>query len=330
MNQSDQTIFSGIVKELDETNEANCAVKVSKILELLAKLAREHWLRRGKEDLWHASQKIWLDLRELAAFHARKTDPDVLSTYNWVRTKASPELRDLIFLAEVASHSAKADFQQKARVELKRLLLESRAKSSPVYGAIEIIHELLPRQSRPTRVPDPQPTFEFFDAPDHDLPTLTRRRGFGQSDLGVLSVQIGFPEPPDLHELLLEVHRGDEGAIFRILEKFDSTDSPRVKNSCVEALRLIGGCVVSQELSARVSANPLYAQCLVLCALDGLASQPYRPPSDQGETLSLQHETVRTVLNRLLEFEPHSEDLLAIRASAISGVQRHKEECGAR
>jgi hypothetical protein len=318
MNQSDLAIFSDIINELDATAESNCPFQLLKIVELLGKLAREHWLQKDKGDLWQATQNIWLDLREQVSLYARRADPRASPIY--MGSKVNPELRDLVFLAEVAAHGTRD--RQRAHIELERLLRKSGAESSPVYRTIEIIHELLPCEARPTKVLELRPVFKMFDVQDHDLPTLTRRRVFGQSAPGVLSFQVGFREPPELDDLLIEVHRGNEGAIFRILEMFDSKDSPRVRNSCVEALRLIGGCVVSQELSARVATNPLYAQCLVLCALDGLASQPYRPPSDESETLSLQRHTVRTVLNRLLEFEPHSEDLKAIRASAIEGVER--------
>ncbi len=334
MTKSDEAIFINIISELDASTENTCALQIRKVQEQLVKLARNHWLSKGKEDLWHRAHSVWKDLENRIDQKARDADPDSRLTRDYFRAKDYLEITDLGFLAELFIQGSLMEQQQNV-VDFERLLLAAKAERSPVYLAILHFNELLGLTPRPNIPIERPPLFEIVPDSDYDLPTLTSRRsGLGSSDAGILSVQVSFheppdPEPPDLHELMLNVDNGDENAILEIFKKFDKTQSPRVKNACIEALRLIGGCRVAQELSDRVANNPLYVQCLVLCALDGLASQPYRSSNGGDESLWLQRQTVLMVLNRLLEYEPHSADLRAIRDCAIEGVERHKSACGA-
>src|SRR5271157_3626237 len=151
MIQDDQEVFSDIIKVLDATNDTNCARALSNIVELVGRLARSHWLRKGKGDLWHATNSIWLDLRRQLDLEVHKTDPGFSSTSDYFKGKERADLRDLAFLAEVATYGA-APASQRARTELKRFLSTSRSESSPAYRAIELFNQLLGYESRPTPV----------------------------------------------------------------------------------------------------------------------------------------------------------------------------------
>ena len=339
MNDSDDRIFQSIVNELDLTEEGTCARQLLKVIDYLASLAGNHWLRRGKEDLWHAAKPIWLELREQAEIHARQEGSE-LGASQFLEEKQNLDARDLVFLADTSIYGDTPRRRSVAIEALNRILKFPTSGLTRSCKAIDLLSRLLDRAQMvvEVRVND----WGMIETGERlvglrpasvapDLPTVTSRRSrFRKDNRSATSVHIGFPEHPDLHQNLVDAYEGNEGAIIRILEMFDDANSPRLRNACVEALRSIGGCLVSQKLSERVDPgwrNPLYVQWLVLCALDGLASQPYRPADERIETLVLQRETTRLVLGRLLEYESQSADLKALRDCAVEGVKKHAAAC---
>jgi hypothetical protein len=327
-DQFDLDILSALIREVNAADEENCNVRISNLIAQLAKLARQHWLQEGKGDLWHESRAIWQDVRRQLEQNERRKNPEKAATEMWLRSKEEGDFKDLAFLAEIATFGNSLRLKYQAKTELLRLIETAKIRNAPVYKAVKLISDMIGASERSVLVErESISAWEISDVSvDHDLPTLTTRRSeFRLDPKGLLQVQVSFTDPPELQEILTQLERGDQDSVLRILEIFDSTESPRVKNACVEALRLIGGCFVAQQLSARIASNQLYIQCLVLCALDGLASQPYRGPAEEyGEPLSHQLETINLVLNRLHELKPSSADIRAICESAIEGVTKHK------
>ena len=161
MNRSDEPIFLEIIHELDETTELTIAHQVPKIYELLVKLARDHWLRKEKKDLWIVSDKLWKELREHLQLHARKTDPSFSSTDTYFRAKDIPDLGDVVFLAEQATQAGSTQRQQESCNSLKRLLNDPQFEASEAYKAIVLIGEILGNRSRPAVLSIKPPIWEF-------------------------------------------------------------------------------------------------------------------------------------------------------------------------
>ena len=249
MNDPNLKIFSKIIANLESADESNCLFRVSGNVAQLAKLTRRHWNHGGKGDLWQLTQNIWQDLRSRLSLHELLNAGHEGVTGAWLTSQDEADFRDLAFLAEVASRlEFTPRLKNAAKRQLEDLLRRCKANRSPAYRAIELSIELLGNRPREAAIEREElSAWEIFEAPaDHAPPTLTSRRAdFTEDALGMLTVQVDFREILDLHDIVLEVHRGDEDAIFKILDMFDSAKSPREKYACVEALRMIGGCLVA-------------------------------------------------------------------------------------